>query len=751
MKSRHSIRPWQIPLRRVLSSPGMLLALLMSGALLLAGLQFYEPFYFTHDDNAVGYLSQQVYNYRSLVQQGEFPFCNFHQYLGNAYYHIGSTGIFYWPAYVAAFLADKIFDNILTTIEVNVSLHLLGALMAMYAYLRITKIPPRASIYGALFYLTCPFWLCGSKDWAVTAYSAFYIPALLACLEAWLRRGGVRYLLVSSVLKIGFIYQGNVQFLFIYQAGEMLYLACRLAQEKRQGVLHQIGSYLASNFITVVAAAPLMVPMFFAMQETAHRSEGLSIVEAISLAVEPQIWIGTLFFHFKGEEIFKSDTALFYLGGLIVFPLLLTQLCVNAGGGNRRWIAPFCLFVVALFLSTRLNVILHWIPPFDRMRWPFKWYMLCSFGYTAAATIVLQLLHRRQLLSTLAFHGFFLLAIGSNLLVVFSPRSQVAFATYHLTPAVKMNPEPRLLDGRSVAYPVKWFDTEEAMIEARTFNFPSLFGDYGFAGYDPLVTNKVNDAVLGLNHHAAFNAFLAPRYLDRLSRWSVRYFLTIDEPKRKEELRAAGFHYLITTKTGLVIFENPMARPFAWFDGAEQSVPVHFDVNSAKMETGGQAGHLTISLIRLPGWQYAFDGGSPRDLVSENADGQMQVEVPPNVQTVTVSYFPPLLRESLIATVLFLLLLVPFWIWFERAGHRRISPAFEERIITRLQQFLAKRLPSHPKIRTPEQTAILVRRLKRWTIVAFCVWLGLIGIYLVRLKCAPPLKKAPVELRFALI
>jgi hypothetical protein len=738
------------PLRRIFANKLASLSLLGIGLLLLVALQFRETFYFTHDDNAVGYLPQHVYNYRSLFGQGEFPFLNLHQYLGHAYYLIGSSGIFYLPAYLSTFLADKVVGNIVTTVEIDVSLHLFLALLAMYAYLRVLKLPPTTCLYGSLLYLTCPYWLCGAKDWAMLAYSAFYVPALLACLEAWLNRGGIRYLVCSLLLKIAFFYQGNPQVVFIYLAGEAIYFACRLAQEKERGVLHWIGSYVASNVATFVATLPLILPILLSMHDTAHRGGGMTLVEALSLAVEPQVWIGTFFYVFWPREVFKADSALFYLGGLILLPLLLAQLRVAGRAQKHRWLAPLLLFIAALFLSTRLNVVLHWLPPFDRMRWPFKWYLLCAFAYPAAATAVIWQLRQQRLVTPFFFHLFFLLSIGTNLLVALSPNAQVTFAPYHITPQVTATPQPHLTDGRSVCYGLKEFPSQETLADARGFNFQSLTGEYGYAGYDPLVPTKVNDAVLGLNHHAIFNAFLAPVYLARLNQWSVRYIVTLNEPRQKTELTTAGMHLITTTSTGLAIFENPEARPFAWFE-EEPSRPasIQLRVNSATVQTDGHSGLLTISLIRIDGWSYRLDNAPYQAVARENRHGQIQIEVPPGVQTVEVRYLTPFIKTSALITLAGLPIVLLIWLWFERGSGNNGPSSFERKIGARLSPVLSRFIQPTAQTRTPEQTVLLLSRLKRWTLIVLAFWLLLTAIYIVRIERMPPAKKnGPVELLY---
>jgi hypothetical protein len=90
-----------LPLARIMSDKLALLWLFIIGIGLIAGLECYQNYYFTNDDNAIQHLPWLIHNYRSLSHYGEFAFVNFHQYAGHAHYLAGQSQVFYWPIYIS--------------------------------------------------------------------------------------------------------------------------------------------------------------------------------------------------------------------------------------------------------------------------------------------------------------------------------------------------------------------------------------------------------------------------------------------------------------------------------------------------------------------------------------------------------------------------------------------------------------------------------------------------------------------------
>lgn len=643
---------------------------------LLVALSFYQPYYFTFDDNATGYLPASLYNYRCLTQHGTFPFLNFHQYLGEAYYVLGTSAIFYLPSYLSTFFADKVIGDVMTSMQVDVSLHLFLAALATYAYLRTVNVSGRISAYGALLYITLPFWLCASKSWLALAVCAFYIPALLACLEAFLRTRSSVYLVAQCALKIAFVYHGNIQFVMIYGLGELLYLANRGLQLWPRLNGHLILSYLVSNLVMIVAALPLILPMKASLAESVTRAAAMPVLTQIINSVSPKYWFRAQLYLFDPEMVSDSSDSILFLGGCIFF-----LVCFY---GVRSRLSTRCqplwhLLLTSLLLSTVANVVLRVLPYFDRIRWPFKWYILVAFCYAAMSAVFFDEVMRRRRLSPLWAHGFFILAIASNLLVALSPISQVAFGPYHITPKIAHQSLEPLSEGRHVTYGIRAVDTFQSLTEIRSFAFPTLQQEHALGGYNSLVSSKVQDATFGINFTGVLNtATITPEMREAFNQWSVRYLIGPSDP-RDEAIRnleqMPGMVFLRTTPSGFRIYENLKSRPFAWAkNNPAHSLPIRFHINSTDIDVSGVSGGVVVSLIRLPGWEYRIDAQPWMAAKSETAYGQITVPVPEGARKLTLNYTPPGWHKSWLIAGAGLLLLIP--VWYVIAHHPALRTHF---------------------------------------------------------------------------
>lgn len=699
---------------------------------MLLAVEWFEPFFFTYDDNETQHLPWQVFNYRTLSRYGELAWMNFHQLGGHANAVAGQSGVYYWPAYVASFLADHLMGTLFWAIDINSLMHLYAAMIALYAYLRLVRVGAMESFYGAVLYLSMPFLIMLTKAEIIGVYSAFYYPAMLFCVEAWWQTRATRWLVAGALLKTHFIYQGNVQFFFLYMALELGYLVCRAAQKRRPNCGYYMVSYGLSNIWALIAALPLLLPMVLELSASSYRLRAGWEKEVYEHAMTFAWWWSAQFFRFQSNVIFCASSSMFFLGGVIVLPWLAGNAWLRQGRERCRnsiWVIWLLWLVVAMVLATSLNALIHWLPPFNQMRWPYKWYQIVILAYPIVCASVWHVLRSRAGMRSGWMHAFFILAIVSNLLVAFSPGGRRAFALYRLPPEVMNGVTPKLGDGRILAYNITRCSSQQAVVEMRGYNFPTLFEEYGFAGYDPIVRRNVAHVFYYLTHNCAFLGKITPRVQEHLNRWGVRYIITDTDPLNLATLQAVpGWREWRRTDSGLWVFENTLARPIvSWNEAPFQAVHYHYGANSLWIDTGRGGGELTVALIAQLGWRYQYgETGLWQDVSIDEQDRQIHLSVPKGVESVTLRFTPPLLRELWYCSLSLLVLIGLGWWGWNWKGRR----------------IIARRDVSHPTMAVPAV------RVYGWPagILLTSIWLALALGYAIHVARQEPSKEKSVPL-----
>jgi hypothetical protein len=565
-------------------------------------------------------------------------------------------------------LADKLWGNQWAGIEFAVSLHFLVALYAMYAYCRIIKVSATISVYAAIFYITIPFLLLNARSWMVFSYCAFYMAAGMACLEAWFRSRGHRYLIVSALLKTGFLYQGNVQFVFIYLAAEGCYFLVRLVTGKNDKPWNSVGLYALSASIAISAALPLLLPLNFAVQHSFNRGDGLSLHDSLLISINPVKWLLAQVFAFRKNAFFGTSSVIFHIGGGIFLVITLIVFLLNKPKSKGPWLAVLAVLLIGSILSTKANAIIHWLPPFNNMRWPIKWYFLCPFAYAATAGLVFQFLWSKKYITKSLLHGFFLLAIVSNLIIVFSPQGLEAFSSYRLPSNMGLGISPQFTKGRTLPYQIAGVEEDSSFLQTRTFNLSTLLGEYSLGGYDPIASKEAVQAACEMTYESLLPQELSTETLDRLSHWSVRYIIAENNDRTAREM--ARFPQLAARGrigSELFCYENNAATPFAFFpEQGNAALPIIFSGNKIVITANHKSGLLKVSVVNQPGWMVSFDGGKFEKVEYPTNDSQLQIPVPANTQCVIIKYSPPLLKEMLYMSMCLIALQGLVWIYWAR-------------------------------------------------------------------------------------
>jgi hypothetical protein len=175
------------------------------------------------------------------------------------------------------------------------------------------------------------------------------------------------------------------------------------------------------------------------------------------------------------------------------------------------------------------------------------------------------------------------------------------------------------------------------------FNYPTMFGLYGFGGYELLLAEKNFKATFGLRERSVavmpnepLDMKTVP--LDYLRQWGVKWYI-VDSAV---QLSNTGNLELAYNDRFRNVLHDPYAKDFAyWQDSSERhGLSWRFSTNSMIIDTNrGTAGPLMINLLYHRFFKARVDGTAIGML--ETPEGQIQLSVPAGRHVVDISYSDP--------------------------------------------------------------------------------------------------------------
>jgi hypothetical protein len=154
-------------------SPAMLVALTL---LMVVLIEVSHPFFFLQDDNRTLYLPFYVHNLRAILG-GEFPFYNFHQYLGTPI--TIQYAALYPINYVALFLSKSLLGNYFGAMEFIAGFHLVVAALGFYRLMISFELEEISCFFGAVAWTFCGFVITVGNSWIQTVGFAAYLPWIM--------------------------------------------------------------------------------------------------------------------------------------------------------------------------------------------------------------------------------------------------------------------------------------------------------------------------------------------------------------------------------------------------------------------------------------------------------------------------------------------------------------------------------------------------------------------------------------------
>lgn len=650
---------------------------LASLATVLGMVEWRYPYYFLSDDNRDYFLPFFVHNLRGL-QEGQFPLYNFHQYSGLPI--SGLSGLLFPPTYLATFFSQVLFGHVFAALDLLVCAHLALGVLGWLVLFRQFGLSPMAAVWGALAAILNSFQIYVSTSWFFIAVLGACFPWALVFGRAILRRPSVGSLLGLIVTHVWLAYGGHPQYT-LYAAGlEALLLgglwsigAVRPRREQRRiAVL----SYLANWVYVGLMAGPLLLPMWRQMAASQRRRVPLGLAEFQRFTLDWRSWLAGLLDPFPFAVPTDIPEVTPFLGHVGYLTLLLIAAGAYWALQDRmdpalRRLTFLMLGLTGLTLALALgwgSTVLHYVPVYNRFRWPFKYLLFANYFAVVAATLALEHLLRRVPRQNFrrAVGGLCLfLCLGNALLlyVVFDPKPlRMSYEPIPLQePLVK-----QLGDGKifTVGYPWRY----PMQAPSLGFAYTTLWGLYHFAGYDAMVPFPNSALAFWLEHASSWEGQPESLPWDRMRRWGVRWYLVSNATERYTATMVEHGLTAIYSDPYRTIYRDPAAKPLVfWEDGRPDSLDYRINTNSITLRCrSGRPGRLCLSFF----WQRGFDvslDGRPAPLGAA-ADGQMLLDIPEGQHSIVIAYHDPDLRYGTWIAALALAALILHLLWMRRSS-----------------------------------------------------------------------------------
>ncbi len=607
----------------------------LTGAALVATLAFLvfcffesiESYFFLWDDNAQQFLPFYDYNFRSIFQLREIPWINFHQYSGHAYFAQGQTGVLYPPAYLAVALSRLLHGDSMLAMDLLVGMHGIGGAIALFYLLRSHRIGLALSVVGAIGTMTFPFVILGSRSWVFISYTFLFTPLLLLCFERLMEKPGWRAVTLYALCKTLFVFQGYTHYVIMLSLLEGAYLLSGIFLKRWKASVACI-SWSGAQGASLLLSLPLLAPQFELVQSSAFRSQALPIESLLAYALHFGTFVRAQIGQFDPQVVFYSPGSIFQIGALTLLLLPWASLLTDREGW--KCILPFLLpALIAFFLSTRCYALLSSIPPFDILRWPFKWFWFFLFFGSVALTLFLSVSGKGSDRRGVLLWSVIILI---NLFTLLPEKNRIPFGWSHLESMESLQPKWLTHPGRVGAVA---FSKNEVAPELLGFDYATLAQVDSFGGYDPLVEKETFERALQLKHSSILQLPLTDQSVAELRRWSVRYLTAPAKTEERKWLSQQSWLHLISETPTLLVYELKDSFPYARsLSGSE--LPITWGINRFWITPTTEDGPYLISIGYRSEYQATDSQGNP--LLITNQDGQLCIHLPTAPSRIEVSY-----------------------------------------------------------------------------------------------------------------
>lgn len=632
-----------------------------------------HPFYFLQDDNRVQRLPFYIHNIRALLGR-EFPFYNFHQYLGTPV--TIQYAALYPINYIALCLSKLFMGNYFGTMEFIAIFHLVVAALGFYYLMRFLGLLEVSCLFGAVAWVFCGSVITVGNSWIETLGYAAYFPWILLFSIKLMYRFKVKTFLVLVILKVLDLLLGNPQLFAYTMTFELLTVTLLFFAYKKSGInpmdhhsaiidptpstspLKFLSSLSASYFFVVIVALPVILQAVHQTGVSAGRKQLLSWDQYAANSFNLGYWFNGLITPFKVVDI-KTQFELHFISHIgyltLVFVLLSIVSLKNSVRGKH--VLVFGVLAVLSLLWTNdvvVTKIIYHVPIYNRFRFPFRLAIFTSFYLIVMSTFGFDVFYnwlqsfKKMSRTVVAIALAILLIIHvSNFLILHAILPQNMFSRHF--DAVPFN-EPlreKFTDGRIVSAGLDDVWDGEKIIPGFSapllgFDYATLWGVFHFGGYDTMVSDKTQEATLGIKDNSVYNLpanehFRVPSdTLEHFRKWGVKWYVV----DRAIPLSDNDTFKLFHSDQYRNVLMDQQAKPLIyWLDGHQDAGNIHYKIKTNSIEIDYRSetgGTVIVNVLRHPFFFAELDNNSLS--ITETADNQMALSVPKGRHTILLKY-----------------------------------------------------------------------------------------------------------------
>ena len=643
-------------------------------------LELKYPYYFFSDDNRTSHLPSFIHNYRA-ISNGEFPFFNFHQYLGLPYFSNFQSAVLYPFVYLSILLSTTIFGHYFFAIDILVIINLIIGSLGFYKLINILTKNKLCSFYGALIWTLSSFTIYGSTSWWVISGVSAYFPWMVFYGLKLYNKPNFKYLILLITARLLLFYIGHIEYFIysiIFEFFTITLILLTLNSIKKFKVFMK--KYFLSYFWTIIYSLPILIPAWFHTANSAFRNIRLTDLELRTNFYDLISWIQGLLYPFINDESLKNHFAKAYLSHIGYITVLLIIFCVifiifhKKSKNKTNIIILFFLFFISMLWSTgMLSGLIYYIPILNRFRWPFKlaiynnFYLICisSFGFYFSIRCLKRYNKKIKIsrffgiiLITLNIVNFYLLY--NNFYISFNYKE-------HYDKIPLEEPLQKFLkNGRIFTLGKNKSDPYSAL--SLGYNYATLFDLYHIAGYDVLVPINNYKSSLEL----IFDAFYLKENIpiQYLRFWGVKWYIL----NKGDSLDPLYAHYvkilsdynirIFKNEPNRVIYKDNQALPLCYWEISKQSDNIVYKTktNSIILNTeNSQDKFLIINFLHNDFFK-AFLNKKSKIPIMKTEISQMKIFVPKGSNEIEIKYNNPYFYIGILIVIVTNMLLLIYYI-----------------------------------------------------------------------------------------